>query len=185
MTSNFFVGESLWVFDQKTRERGTESNSNYELVIKDLIANFFLPKALQRQKRYLQRGLYKPRDINIRDFIWKIDEMVEYLGKFPPFGAGQSLSDYNIIHIVDFSSPKDWQNNWSSMGSIKKFSNPGTHKAFQVLQAPRKCQGNFPHAGWRKQTVRWTQPIHQVGTDQSVKTDRETLGRERKQKIKT
>ena len=65
-----------------------ETNTNYELVIKELIFHFFPPKVIQRQNRYLRRGVYKPRDNKIRYLIRSIEEMVEYLKKFPPFGAG-------------------------------------------------------------------------------------------------
>ena len=51
MTQNLFVGVSLQVFEQKARERGTETNANYELVTKDLISHFPPPKALQHHKR--------------------------------------------------------------------------------------------------------------------------------------
>ena len=76
MTSKLFVGEALHIFEQKNRERGTEKNSNYKLVMKDLISHFYPPKSLQIQKRYPRRGLYKPCDTKIRYFICQIDEMV-------------------------------------------------------------------------------------------------------------
>ena len=60
MTRNLVLGKSLQVFEQKARERGAETNANYEFVMKDLISHSFSPKALQRQNRYLRRGLYKP-----------------------------------------------------------------------------------------------------------------------------
>ena len=86
-----------------------KKKANYELAMKDLIYHFFPPKSLQLQKRYLSRDMYKPRYTKIRDFIWYIDEMVEYLEKFPPFGAGQRLQDKNILDRVEFSLPKRWQ----------------------------------------------------------------------------
>ena len=42
------------------RERESETNSNYELVIRDVTTRFFPSKELQIQKRYPHRGLYKP-----------------------------------------------------------------------------------------------------------------------------
>ena len=47
MTRNLVIEEALRVFEQKTRDRGTETNANYELAMEDLIACFFLPKVLQ------------------------------------------------------------------------------------------------------------------------------------------
>ena len=103
MTQNLVVGESLRVFKHKAGERGTKINANYELAMKDLISHSFPPKALQRHKRYLRRGLYKPRDIKIREFICCIDEMVKYLEEFPPFGAGQCLTEDYILELVELS----------------------------------------------------------------------------------
>ena len=84
-------------------------NANYELVMKGFINNFFLSKALQRQKRYLQRGLYNPCYKNIRDFIFRIDKIVEYLEKFPPFGVVQCLFYDQILELVEFPIPREWQ----------------------------------------------------------------------------
>ena len=69
ITRNLVVGEAVQVFDAEDLREGTETNANYKLFMKDLIYNLFMPKAIQRQKRYLQRGLYKTHDTKIRDFI--------------------------------------------------------------------------------------------------------------------
>ena len=74
--------------------------------MENLISHFFPPKLLQRQKRYIRRGLYKPQDTKILYFICFIYNMVEYLEKFPPFGEGQRLPDNEIINLVEFSLPK-------------------------------------------------------------------------------
>ena len=68
MMQNLVMGEALQVFEQKARERVLETNANYELVMKDLISHFSPALALQRQKRYLRRGVYKPCDTKIRYF---------------------------------------------------------------------------------------------------------------------
>ena len=75
-TRNLVVGEAIRVFEQKNRDRGTETNMNYELVIKELTTHFFPRKEIHIQKRYLRRGLYKPRDTKIRDFIFRTDKTV-------------------------------------------------------------------------------------------------------------
>ena len=41
--------------------------------------------------------------------MWRIDNMVEYLNNFPPFGAGQGLLEDDILKLVDFLPPKEWQ----------------------------------------------------------------------------
>ena len=96
------------MFEQKFRERVMETNTNYELVMKDLISHLFLPRALRRQKRYLRRGMYKPRDTNIQDCICFIYNMVEYLENFPPLWAVQRLPEDEILDLVEFSLSKEW-----------------------------------------------------------------------------
>ena len=68
--------------------------------MKDLIFHFFPPKALQRQKSYLRRGLSKPPNTNIRDFFLCIGKMVEYLEKLPLFKASQRLPEDDILELV-------------------------------------------------------------------------------------
>ena len=77
--------------------------------MKDLISHFFLPKALQRQKRYLRRELYKPCDTNIQYFIYRINKMIKYLDKFPPFEEGQRLPEDESLELVEFSLLNYWQ----------------------------------------------------------------------------
>ena len=93
MTSKLVMGEALRLFYQKAQDRGTETNANSELLMKDLISNLFPPKSLCRQKRYLIRGLYKYRNTKIRDFVCSIDETVDSLKKFLHFGAGKCLPE--------------------------------------------------------------------------------------------
>ena len=77
--------------------------------MKYLISHFFPPKALQRQKRYLRRELYKPCDTKIRYFIYRINKMIKYLKTFPPFEEGQRLPEDDILELVEFSLLNEWQ----------------------------------------------------------------------------
>ena len=47
--------------------------------------------------------------MNIRYFICRIREMVEYLEKVPVFGSVQHLPEDKIIELVEFLLPKEWQ----------------------------------------------------------------------------
>ena len=108
MMRNLGIREALQVFENKARERVMKTNTNYELVVKDIISHLFPPKAIQLQKKYLSRGLYKLHDTKIKDFVCKIDKIIEYLKKFPPFGALQCLPEYYILELVGCSLPKEW-----------------------------------------------------------------------------
>ena len=87
----------------------TETNANYELVMKYLISLFFPPEALQIHKRYLRRGLYNPRGTKIQEFVCHIDKMVEYLEKFLPLDIYQGLPNNKILDSMGFSLPRECQ----------------------------------------------------------------------------
>ena len=76
MTRNLVIRESLQVFKNKNWYQGTATNSNYELLMKDLINLLFPPKYLHHHKRYLCRGIYKTCVTKISDFICRIDKIV-------------------------------------------------------------------------------------------------------------
>ena len=86
ITHNIVLVESLRVFEHKTRELGMKNNNNYELFIQDMISRLFPPQVLQNWKRYLHSGLYNTHKTKIRDFIWSIKHIVEYLDHYPPLG---------------------------------------------------------------------------------------------------
>ena len=88
MTRNLVIGEAIRVYDQNNRDRGMETNVNYGLLIKDFITHFFPLKEPQSQNIYLLRVLYNTNDTKTIDFIFRIDEMVDNLENFPPFGIG-------------------------------------------------------------------------------------------------
>ena len=72
MTRNLIVGEALWVFDQHTWDRGTETNTNCKIVMKNLITQLLPPKALQLQKispkeGTVQASRYKNSRIHLPD----------------------------------------------------------------------------------------------------------------------
>ena len=85
MNQILVVREAILFLEQKTQDRGTGTNTNYKLAMKDLITHLFPPKALQCQKRYLRRGVYKYYKKN-QNFICRVEEMVEYLEKLLPCG---------------------------------------------------------------------------------------------------
>ena len=80
-----------------------ETNKNCKLVIQDLISHFLLQKSLQHQKRYLHRGLYNPCETKIREFIFRITNIIKYLDQLPSFSYYQGLPQDKILEIVDFA----------------------------------------------------------------------------------
>ena len=70
-----------------------------------MINQFSPPKAIQDQKRYLHRGLCKPHDTKICKLICSIDDILNYLEKFPPFGTNQDLPEDDILKPTEFFLP--------------------------------------------------------------------------------
>ena len=52
---NIMVEYNLKVFKQNTQDCETDTNSNYKVVMKDVIIHLFPPKALYHHKIYLHR----------------------------------------------------------------------------------------------------------------------------------
>ena len=94
------IGESIQFFEQKTRESVSETNDNYDIVIWYVVTHFFPPKALQRQKIYLRKGLNNYLNTKIRKFTCTIEEIVNELNKFPSFGTNQGFTKDEILKLV-------------------------------------------------------------------------------------
>ena len=62
------------------------------------MTHFLPPKALQLQKSYLLRGLFKPRYSNICEFTCRLNNFFEFLKTFSPF----RISEEEIIELVCF-----------------------------------------------------------------------------------
>ena len=62
-----------------------------------LTTHFSYPKALQPQKIYLPHELVNNQGSNICKFICRVNEIIEYLDYFLPFGTDQGLPEDIII----------------------------------------------------------------------------------------
>ena len=69
----------------------------------------FLPqKVLQRQKRYIHRVLFNPRDYKIHEFIFLFNEIIEYLYNILPFRAKRGHPKDEILELVEFALLSKW-----------------------------------------------------------------------------
>ena len=69
------------------------------------MTHFFPPKALQLQKSYLLRGLFKPRYSKIFNLIYHTNNIVYYLYHFLSFRISQGFHDNKLINIIKFTLP--------------------------------------------------------------------------------
>ena len=116
MTRRLLEGDPLAKFNELAREAGAESPHNFQAVLRGLAQHVMPQKALSLQKRYMRRFLRKPADMKIREFTARLQEINDYLPKFPPFGENQKLPQDEIRDIVEFSIPDSWRNHATSQG---------------------------------------------------------------------
>ena len=76
---------------------------NYKLDIEGMKNSFFPPKALQRHKSCLHPGLFNPRDSKIREFVFRVNDIVEYLKHVFPLIKYKRLTEDVIIELIKFS----------------------------------------------------------------------------------
>ena len=71
-----------------------------------LTTHFFPLKELQHQKIYLGWGLFNPWDSNIREFVFCVKNIIDYLEHFYPYGKSQGLPDDEMINWI--KCEKNW-----------------------------------------------------------------------------
>ena len=130
--------------------------------------------------------MYKTRDTKIQYFICSIDDMVDYLGKLPPFGAGHRLLEENILKLVDFSLPKEWKKELITQGlesatqgltELVKFCEhlETAEETFQMQGEKTKQSGELHQYAKSAQSKRWNQAAKPPEEDaKKIKPKRKT-----------
>ena len=75
MARRVLEGDALARFDAKASELASETNANFDLCINAVTSYVFPTKALQYQRRFMQRYLRKNRDSTIRKFNSRLLEL--------------------------------------------------------------------------------------------------------------
>ena len=71
-------------------------------------ANHVLPtRFLARQKRFLRRKMRKPRDMKVRTYVHRLQEINGYIKGL--FGSNESLDRDELQEIIEFGLPATWQ----------------------------------------------------------------------------
>ena len=116
MTKRLLEGDPLINFTNSIALHGEETNEHYDAVMRDLVLYIFPRKALRIQKRYMRRQMRKPRDMRVRDFVARVQEINNYLNQFPPFAAAQTLPEDEILDILESAVPNSWQKEFVRSG---------------------------------------------------------------------
>ena len=115
MARRLLLGETLSQFNKKASEilseavkdaeegsvitkSDVETVPNLQLCFQAVTVTVLPQKALQTQKRYMQRVLRKPQGMKIRNYFGRYVELNEYLKEFPPFKDNQQLPNDEVIN---------------------------------------------------------------------------------------
>jgi len=128
----------------------SQTTANYNACIMAVTKHVFPHRALSMQKRYMRRYLRKPRDMSVRDFVARLQELNGYLSSFPPEGTmqGEPLPDDVLKEILEFGIPSSWL----SAMDITGFS-PMTHTMTEFIECCERCERNEPSEEARTATA--------------------------------
>ena len=105
----FLCHDALSFFNTTAEAVGNETTANLKIVLDRFVENYFPPKALAEQKRYMRRYLQKPFGMVAKDFFARINEINGKLARFPPFQENQSMSEDEVQDILEGAIPREWQ----------------------------------------------------------------------------
>ena len=105
-------GNALAVFDLNAATLGNETTQHLQLILMSLRDQVFPQRAQQQQKRYMRRALRKPRNMSIRVYVNRVQELNDQLEKYPGIGDelhGTKLPEDEILDLLEFGIPGAWQ----------------------------------------------------------------------------
>lgn len=103
-------GDALAAFEQAAASHGNETNDHFASCLEDLKTHVFPARAYAIQRRYMRRHMRKPRDVKIREYLARFNELNELLSTFPGAPFDPKVSDDEICDILEYGAPGSWQN---------------------------------------------------------------------------
>jgi hypothetical protein len=116
MARRILEGAALARFEASVIENGTETLEHFALVIEDMGEYVFPRRALQMEKRFMQRYMRKPRKLKMRDFMARVEELNHDLRYFPTFVPGARLLEDELLDIYENGVPNTWQKQFLLQG---------------------------------------------------------------------
>lgn len=109
MMRRLLDGDALAAFNQAAERHGNQTNDNFAHCMEDLTTHVFPNRALAIQRRYMRRYMRKPREMTIREYLARVNEINSYLPMFPGGNEGSKLPDDELCDILEFGIPSTWQ----------------------------------------------------------------------------
>ena len=89
LAEKLLIGEMLTAFRTQTNARGNRTIVNFNIVMQDLASYVFKANDYRDQKSYMRRHMKKPRNLAIRQYVARVNELNSYLTMFPTGTVGQ------------------------------------------------------------------------------------------------
>ena len=127
MAARLLAGDPLVAFENFRKALRSENENGVNIVFQNLSDYIFPKKALRYQKRYMRRFIRKPKEVKIKDYVARMQQINEYLVQFPPGNEDQKLPDDELLDILEFAIPNSWTKEFTKIGfdaadhSIKDF----------------------------------------------------------------
>ena len=112
LIESLLIGDALTVFNTKSVERGRRTDNNFSKVLMDLTTYIFPKHAYREQRRYMRRFLKKPESMPVRTFVSRVQELNNYLLKFPTEtnGIAESIDQDELIETLYHAMPEWYRN---------------------------------------------------------------------------
>ena len=75
MTRRILEGSSLAKFEDSMTQRGTKTLEHFDEVLDDMGSYVFPRRALQMEKRYMRHYMRKPRKLQMREYMSRVEEL--------------------------------------------------------------------------------------------------------------
>jgi hypothetical protein len=113
-----------------------------EEAIHYMVIDLVPANALQRVKRYLRRGCRKPADMKIRVFVSHLLRInYSELPLLPPFSPANSLTNDEIIEIIQYAVPNSWSRKLREQGKDPLLM--GTTLFINAMEAIESAETDF------------------------------------------
>jgi hypothetical protein len=119
MCRKVFQNEALTAFNNAAAATGNESVANLKTVFKKVAETVFPLRAYYTQKQAMRRFMRKPKDMKIRDYVDRLQEINSYLLYFPVKegeAAATILPKEEMMDIFLFGIPNSWQKKIVELG---------------------------------------------------------------------
>jgi hypothetical protein len=121
-------GESLTCFNAKMQDIATESiatetttsatNVDVMTGIHAVAETVFPHRALAHQKRWMLRGLKKPKELSFRKTAVALGRLNNSLPLFPNASTADKFTDEEIVEILEWAIPQHWRSKFDLDGYV-------------------------------------------------------------------